>query len=182
MVHLQRDMAGTCSLLTKLLNVFEISMSHCFNAIWTCQTHGHCVAANANVSHHVTIKPIAAQHLLRVCTAGAVGQVSWSSCGMTAWATALTEGCEKARGAHGWNTADPRLHQQILRGQFGLSWGDGRGLGEWDRPRDIKEGSGFPCASALFLGDWNVLQEQHELPHSVMALPPGTVQACLTCS
>lgn len=40
------------------------------------------------------------------------------------------------------------------------------------------EGSGFPCASALFLDDWNVLQEQHEPSRSVMALPPGAVQAC----
>lgn len=44
--------------------------------------------------------------------------------------------------------------------------------------RDIKKGAGFPRASALFLGDWNVLQE-HEPPPSVMTLPPGPVQACL---
>lgn len=174
-------MPATCSLLTKLVNVFKPSMSHCFNVIWTCQPDELCVAAN--VSHQVTIKPITAQHFLRVCTAGAVGQVIWSSCGMTGWAMALTERCEKTRGARRWKVADPHLYREIVRGQLGLNWGDGRGLGgEWDRLRDIKEGSGFPCASALFLGDWNVLQEQHELPRSVMALPPGTVQACLTCS
>lgn len=39
----------------------------------------------------------------------------------------------------------------------------------------------FSCASALSSGDWNVLQER-EPPPSVMALPPGTVQASVLMS
>lgn len=44
-----------------------------------------------------------------------------------------------------WRTALPDVRRQPrFRGRLG----------------DIKEGSGFPCASALFLDDWNALQEQ----------------------
>lgn len=165
-------MPATCSLLTKLVNVFKLSMSHCF------KLDGHCMAAN--VAHQVSIKTIAIQHFLRVCTAAAVAQVRW-------WTVEWQD--EPRHDRDMWK--DLRLnkgeklylYRDIVGGQLGLNWGDGRGLeGEWDRLSDIKDGSGFPCASALFLGDWNVLQEQHKLPRSVMALPPGTVQACLTSS
>lgn len=168
-------MPATCSLLTKLVNVFKLSMSHYFNVISTCRPDEHCVAAN--VSQRVTI---AVQHVLRVCSAGAVGQLRWSLSGMTGWFLALTERCEKTRGTLRWkcwlafistNTWRTALAELKRSSRFRRKVRQT----EWS----FKEGSGFPCASALFLGDWNVLQE---LPHSVMALPPGTVQVCLTCS
>lgn len=93
-----------------------------------------------------------------VCTAGAVAlQVSWSRCVMTGWAMALTKTCEETPLTHVY--VEKRLGDTLAD-----IWRDSHGLGgEKDGLKDIKEGSGFPHASALFLGYWNVLQEQHKL-------------------
>lgn len=136
------------------------------------QPEERSVAATA--SHWVTVRLIHVQSVLRMCTAGAAGQVRQSSCERMGWTLFPAERCWK-HGTPGWKAAEfegTARAEPLRRSRF---------LEESETDSDIKEGSGFPCASALFLGDWNVLQEQHELSHSVMALPPGTVQACLTC-
>lgn len=147
-------------------------MTHCFNVISTCRPDGHCLAAG---SHRVTIKPSAAQHFLKVSRIGVAGLLrcrEWHD------DPQLWQRNAKINELH----IGTKLQTQIYTDKWRLNRWDVQGLGrDWDRMWD-KEGSGFPCASALFLGDWNVLQEQFKLPHSVMALPPGTVQTRLICS
>lgn len=119
-------------------------MRHCFNAIWICSQH-------RPLPQELPSDPA----LLLVRAAGAVAlQVRRSKCAMTGWTTALTE--EGLCPLPINNKKQFRVHFDRHRDSQGLG-------GRWDRLKDIKEGSGFPCASALFLVDWNVLQEQHKL-------------------
>lgn len=173
-------MPATCSLLTRLVDVFKPSMSHCFNVIWTCQPARHSmVMCLTKLPSNPSLPNISWEFAQLVLLA------RWDGATMR-WQDEprLWQEDVKSLEVHiGEKLLTDIYIEKIVRGQIVLNWGDGGGLGgEWDRFRDIKEGSGFPCASALFLGDWNVLQEQHELPRAVMALPPGTLQACLTRS
>lgn len=71
----------------------------------------------------------------------------WDKAALEEW----DEGCEKTGGTPGWKVAEVEgttLAEPLRRSRF---------LEESETDSDIKEGSGFPRASALFLGDWNVL-------------------------
>lgn len=119
-------------------------MSHCFNVIWICSPHRHSRRSCQQ------IHPYFGLHSWCGCSPGEVKQMGDDR---------MSHGSDKDM----WrDSADSLLHRERVRRHFGQS--DSHGLGgEEGRLKGIKEGSGFPHASALFLGYWNDLQEQHKL-------------------